>query len=301
MAPVGLGEPTHLSSSVGYSSGTTNPLGCAAWTPHVTTALATTPSIGRKKMDNRELIDAFTTHLGRQKGYPNLEVDRWPDEENRQSPEIDALAGPFAIEHTSIDALPDQRRADDWYSRIVAGLDREIASFVDCESTGFTIALEFNAIRAGMDWNRVRADLKRWISKHASCLSHGSHSIILPTPTPADSPIVMMVRKDRSGCKGFSRIEPRDNSLAKRVRELLDRKATKLMRYQTAHTSTILLVENGDIALMDDWKMLTAIREAYPDGLPQGVDEIWFADTSMPDKPRFLDSTTEIDQRSQSL
>jgi len=99
-------------------------------------------------MDNRELIDAFTTHLGRQKGYPNLEVDRWPDEENRQSPEIDALAGPFAIEHTSIDALPDQRRADDWYSRIVAGLDREIASFVDCESTGFTIALEFNAIRA---------------------------------------------------------------------------------------------------------------------------------------------------------
>ena len=245
-------------------------------------------------MNEREVINTFTNHLGHQKGYPNLEVDRWPEDENRQSPEIDAIAGPFAIEHTSIDSIADQRRADDWYLRVVDGLNQEIADCVDCGSTGFTIALEFDAIRTGMDWNRIRADLKRWIRENASCLNHGLHRITLPTSTPVDSPIVMTVRKDQSGCKGFLRIEPCDNSLATRVRKLLDRKAMKLMRYRTADTPTILLVENGDIALMDDWNMLAAIREAYPDGLPQGVDEIWFADTSIPAKPRFRDFTTEI-------
>ena len=55
-----------------------------------------------------------------------------------------------------------------------------------------------------------------------------------------------------------------------------------------------MLVENDDIALMNEAKMLDALREAYPDGLPQGVDEIWFADTSISDKPQFRDFTTNM-------
>ena len=242
-------------------------------------------------MDEREVMKTFTTHLGHHKGYPNLEVDRWPEDENRRSPEIDAIAGPFAIEHTSIDSVADQRRADNRFLRVVDGLDQVIGDCVDC---GFTIALEFDAIKTGMDWNCIRSDLKGWIRENASCLSHGLHRIPLPTSTPVDSPILMTVRKDQSSCRGFSRIEPCDDSLATRVRRLLDRKARKLVRYRTADTSTILLVENDDIALMNELKLLNTIREAYPDGLPQGVDEIWFADTSIPDKPRFLDLTTEI-------
>ena len=58
--------------------------------------------------------------------------------------------------------------------------------------------------------------------------------------------------------------------------------------------TTILLIENDDIALMNEVKMLDAIRGAYPDGLPCGVDEIWFADTSIPKEPRFQNFTAEI-------
>ena len=61
------------------------------------------------------------------------------------------------------------------------------------------------------------------------------------------------------------------------------------MLYQTPNITTVLLVENNDIALMNDLKLLDAIREAYPDGPPKGVDEIWFADTSISDKPAFRD------------
>ena len=79
-----------------------------------------------------------------------------------------------------------------------------------------------------------------------------------------------------------------------RIRKLLDRKARKLRKYQGSSSTTIILLENDDIALMNEAKMLDALREAYPDGLPQGVNEIWFADTSISDKPQFRDFTTHM-------
>ena len=44
-------------------------------------------------------------------------------------------------------------------------------------------------------------------------------------------------------------------------------------------------------------KLLNAIQEAYPRGLPSGVDEIWYADTasaSSPDGIEFMDFTTDL-------
>ena len=165
-------------------------------------------------MGERDVIDAFISHLGHQKGYPNLTVDRWPEDENRQSPEIDAIAGPFAIEHTSIDSVADQRQANDWFSRVVGGLDRVIADCVDC---GFTITLEYDAITKGMDWHCIRADLEKWILGNASRLSHGSHRVILPTSMPVDPPILMLVWKGQSRRIGFERIAPCDNTLTTRT------------------------------------------------------------------------------------
>ena len=74
-------------------------------------------------------------------------------------------------------------RYNNWFLRVVEGLDRVIADCVEC---GFTITLEFDAIVKGIDWNRIRTDLKTWILD-ASDLSHGSHRIILPTTTSVES------------------------------------------------------------------------------------------------------------------
>ena len=243
-------------------------------------------------MTEHDVIDAFVSHLGQHKGCPNLAVDRRPDRDNRTEPEIDAVAGRFAIEHTSIDSVMDQRRRDHEFLQVVRGLDQVIQDSVD---GGLTVTLEFDAIETGMDWNSIRDDLQKLIEDQVPCLEDGNHEITLPTSTPVEFPIVLHVRKGSSpAIVGFSRFEPEDDTLTARVRSLLDRKATKLKKYQGPSTTTVLLVESDDIALMNELKMLGAVQDAYPDGVPHGVDEIWFADTSITVKPQFHDFTTRI-------
>ena len=70
----------------------------------------------RKLMDQDDVIALFVSHSGNQKGYTNSAVDRRPDVENRHDKEIDAIAGPFAIEHTGIDSVDEQGKFDDWFS-----------------------------------------------------------------------------------------------------------------------------------------------------------------------------------------
>ena len=242
--------------------------------------------------DEQELIIAFVGHLGVLKGQLNLSVDRWPDKENRTEPEIDAIAGDLAIEHTSIDSVANQRRLNDWYLRVIKNLDQVIRDCVDC---GLTITLDFYAIGKGMDWSRIRADLESWIVGYAQSLEYGSHDITLPTSMPTEFPIVMRVwKKSVPSIIGFSRLDPEDDTLSVRIGKLLDKKATKLRKYHGSSGTTIILVENDDIALMNEAKMLDALREAYPDGLPQGVDQVWFADTSISDKPQFHDFTPNM-------
>jgi len=65
----------------------------------------------------------------------------------------------------------------------------------------------------------------------------------------------------------------------------------KLAGYQSTGKITVLLVESSDIALMSEGMMLDAIRQACPGGLPTGVDQLWYADTSIPDEIEFRDFT----------
>ena len=42
---------------------------------------------------------------------------------------------------------------------------------------------------------------------------------------------------------------------------------------------------------MNELKMRDAIQKAYPSSLPIGIDQIWFADTAIPDELEFIDFT----------
>ena len=101
-------------------------------------------------MDECDTITAFVRVLAHRTGNPTLVVDRWPDKEPRTGPitepEIDAVAGKFAIEHTSIDSVTDQRERNASFLDVVRGLDSLIKEHVGC---GFTVTLEFDAIGKG--------------------------------------------------------------------------------------------------------------------------------------------------------
>lgn len=234
-------------------------------------------------MEVREVIEAFVAHLA-QRGYPGLVVEERPDESNRTSSDIDALAGPFAIEHTSVDALPDQRQQESWVRQVTGGLADEIPIRPDCR---LRITFDFLAVRQGQDWGRIRQGLKSWLLDAARCLDDGVH-VVSSVP---DVPFPVHVRKSsgRRGGLSFGLFAPDDLSLGERLQAHLGRKAAKLARYQKAGRTTILLVESADLQLMDPSILEEAGWRALGGRLPEGVDQLWYADTSIPGFLEFVE------------
>ncbi|MCZ6622819.1 MAG: hypothetical protein O7B35_01070 [Deltaproteobacteria bacterium] len=249
-------------------------LGCLAF------RLQVIPDVGQRKKRWRavkdcEVIKAFVAYL-RVRGHLGLRIESRPDKENRESSDIDAISGEFALEHTSVDTLPNQRRDADWFTCVVSGLEDELSTSPSCR---LRITLEYHAVSTGQDWLSIREALKIWITHEVPHLADGSH---------------VTNSSDRPHGLFFARYKPVDDTLPARIRTQFDRKAQKLAKYQNAGKTTVLLVENSDIALMNDQKMLEAIRRAYPDGLPVGVDELWYADTAILDNIDFNDFTAML-------
>lgn len=228
-------------------------------------------------MNERDVIEAFVQHL-----QPGLCVDAWPEDKNRTSPEIDAIAGSFAIEHTSIDTFPEQRGNSDWFMRAAGSLEQDISNKI---SFRLRITLEYEAIVKRQNWNAIRSALDTWITSEAPKLPDGHHKREIK-----GIPFRLHLSKTRDRPPGvyFGRFEPQphDDTLASRIKELFERKAEKLAKYPDK--VKVLLVENDDIALMNTPKMRDAIEKAFPADLPQGVDQLWYADTSIPSEVEFL-------------
>jgi hypothetical protein len=219
-------------------------------------------------MKDHEVVDAFVAYLAAN-GYHGLRVDRRPDDDNRSCPDIDAIAGHFAIEHTSIDTLPNQRRDSEWFMQAAGGLEDEL----DHKPLfRLSVTIEYDAVRKGQNWRAIRAELKTWLTKKAPELADGK-SVVENVP---GIPFRLHVVKasDRRPGVFFARYEPEDETLSERVKVIFERKAGKLVKYQASGIETVLLVENGDIALMNEYKMINAIRAAFPAGLPAGIDRV---------------------------
>lgn len=170
-------------------------------------------------MENRELVNKFVTYLQKH-DYPNLKVDYYPDEINRSTPDIDAIAGPLAIEHTSIDTIPNQRLNSDRLMKFIGNLEKEL----DFLPFYLGITFEYNAITTGQDWEMIRSLLKNWILEVASRLTVVRPYTSYKVP---DIPFAIYVTKE-TGSRGgvrFSRFPPDDDTLFIRIRDLFDKKS----------------------------------------------------------------------------
>ena len=239
-------------------------------------------------MKDSDVIDAFVAYLERN-GHPDLKVDERPDTTNRDSPDIDAIAGPFAIEHTRIDTLPNQSRNDDWLMKVISDLEQNLNPL----QFNLVVSFEYNAIVKGQNWTAIKKALKRWIIQDAPRLIDSRHVInnILGIPFKLD------VHKEpcSPGRLSFRRNKPKDSTLPSRIKGLFDRKAEKLTKYQGCGKTTLLLIESYDAALMNESKMVTAIRDAYPNGIPSSVDKFWYApNTSIVAPIKFKDITANL-------
>ena len=245
-------------------------------------------SKSRPKLIDKEAITLFVEYLAN-KNHSGLEVDTWPDEETRQSAEIDASAGNFAIEHTSVYTLPYQRRDSAWFIQVVKSLEDEFRCTLPFR---LNLTLPYEGIQTGQDWTEITSSLRNWVLNDSQRLSMGHHTI---RDIPG-IPFEFHVTKRDSSRTGllFGRFAPSDHTLPDRLRKQLDRKIEKLSPYKARNKTTILLIESDDIALMNDGIMWDGLRSAYPNGLPQGVDQVWFADTSIPEEVLFTNMTQAV-------
>lgn len=229
--------------------------------------------MGRKRGD--DVIDAFVAHLA-QHGHPGLKVDARPDEINRNTQDIDAIAGPFAIEHTSVEALHESRAKNPQWEKAVGGLEDEVQG---CVSAHLSIATRYDAVTIGQDWVAIRSALKTWICEKADQIDEGRSEIVIDG---VPFPVIIGKRNDLPAGVYFSRlVDENSETLSASSASLIERKAQKLAPYQRQKKTTILLLESDDIAMMNHIKMHDAISEGFPRGWPGGIDQIWYANTSL--------------------
>lgn len=229
-------------------------------------------------MKDIDTIDAFIAYL-KKHGYPYLEICERPDQNERQEPAIDAIATPFAIEHTSIDFLPKERERSGWFEKIVNELEQELSRQI---AFRLDICIPYEGINKGQRWKEISSALKRWIINESPQLEDGMRNI---SNIPS-IPFPLWVRKESDRPSGvfFSRTIPEDRAFHERIKEQLDRKIGKLKKYEAAYI-TLLLIENSSFELMNLPMLRNAIQNIYPERIL--VSQVWFADTSIPNNIEF--------------
>ena len=242
----------------------------------------------------RKVVEAFVSFLSN-RSYPGLKVECRPDEVERNTPDIDAIAGPFAIEHTSVDTVTNQRRDKAFFKCVVDGIANELRGKLGCR---LRITVEWSAVKKGPVWAAIHEALKDWILTTVPNLPDGV--TVIEDGTIAGVPFGLLVRKasDRPPGIFFARCEPPDGTLSVEDRVRLEEHARKLAEYKPCKT-TILLVESSDMALMNRSIMLGALKTAFSNALPPGVDQVWYADTSGTSGPAsedFKDFTSDLRQ-----
>ncbi len=176
---------------------------------------------------DRSVVKAFVEYLASTK-WPGLKIDSYP--EDKADREIEAIAGSFAIEHTSMDAISDQRLHSDWFNRALGDLNRELRL-----PFRLLIIVPYDAIKKGQDWVAIRLSLLEWLSNFAPGYNNGRHHIKDVRGVPFD---FYMWKKDSSHpFIKAGRITSSDNGFYERLRMQLNKKVKKLAKYQKTHTT----------------------------------------------------------------
>jgi hypothetical protein len=217
---------------------------------------------------DREIVERFVEHL-RDKGRPDLKIDSWPEDDHPGQSVVEAIAGNLAIEHTSVDSLPEQRRIGEQFMDALGVLDHLPTA------ARLSINVPYELVTTGSDWEAYRLAVAHWIINVAPTLPDGRYDIKLPN-TPLTCSAIK--ESDRAARVVLSRPIQDDQTLPQRVVQQITRKMKKLRRYKADGYTTVLILETRDQSLMNQHKMLEAVREGLGGSMPDGLDQLWFTE-----------------------
>ena len=147
----------------------------------------------------------------------------------------------------------------------------------------------------------VSAGARALIINVAPALPDGRYDIELPN-TPLTC--IAIKESDRPARVVISRPIQDDETLPQRVGHQITRKLKKLCRYKADGYSTVLILETQDQSLMNQHKMLEAVREGLGGSMPEGLDQLWFTEargrTSSTSRSRLERATTSSTDSSPS-
>ena len=139
-------------------------------------------------MDQDDVIKAFVAYRA-STDIPGLVVDSWPDKLNSSTPDIDAIAGNLAIEHTSTEVVDGMREKNDWFMKAAGDLETELNP-----SMQFRLRINFDyvAVEKGQKWDEIKDALRVWIVNEAPALQAGYGYQVIHAP---DVPFDLRVEK----------------------------------------------------------------------------------------------------------
>ncbi len=243
------------------------------------------------------IIEAFVGYLATTI-YPDLKIADWPDKRNSITSDIDAIAKSqarcIAIEHTSIDAFPDQRLHDSRFMKAIGCLEDELTGMINCR---LRVIIPFGTVPTGISWEGVRDRFRRWILDEVPQLPFDK----LRTVSIEGIPFPLTMHKSISDLPGLFliRSDIENGDFSERLKSI-DGKAQKLAKYRDNCSLLILLIENDDLANMNRGIMIEAVEKSYPQSLPHGLDRIWYADSSSSGSVQFW-NVTPASRRSMPL
>ena len=185
-------------------------------------------------MEDKVIIEQFIYFLNKN-GYPNLRLENFPDEENRNTPDVDAIAGDFAIEHTSVDTVANQRRDGNYLTRIIGELENDFSNL----PFRLSLVIPYEAIKPNQNFSKIREALKLWLTNVAHTIPDGWHKILEQT----DIPFYFFIDKKSGTEPGlfFARSTPETDSLPEKLVEQLMKKVKKLVSYNPYSRGLFLL------------------------------------------------------------
>ena len=227
-------------------------------------------------MNPDNVMTAFVAHL-EGLGNPGLVVNSWPDKKNSSTPDIDAIAGNFAIEHTSTEVVDGMREKNAWFMKAAGELETELNPTMQFR---LRINFDYTAVNKGQNWDDIKNALRDWIVNESPSLPEGFHVM-----QAVGVPFELRVEKvsNEASMLVFSRShDPAGDTLEASIGPLITRKAKKLVSYTESGMIGILLIQSEDLAFMNRIRLATAIVDAFPKSLPEGINQIWYADATIP-------------------
>ena len=129
-----------------------------------------------KTPHDRQIVEAFVRHL-RDSGMPGLKVDVWLEDAFPGTSQVEAIVGPFAVEHTGCDTFHNQRAAADWFDETVTPIEELLAAAMP----GYIrIYLPVEAVSRGKDWSALRNALAVWLATDAAAFPDGHSEAVVP-------------------------------------------------------------------------------------------------------------------------